>query len=80
MENVVIQQPLTNLQLEFLKLFSQKVSDDDLMEIKKLVSNYFAEKAIAAADRVWEEKGWTNEDMERLANTRMRTPYHSKNK
>ncbi|MCF8372079.1 MAG: hypothetical protein K9H64_10680 [Bacteroidales bacterium] len=79
MEKIAIQQPLSNLQLEFLKLFSQTVSDDDLLEIKKLVSSYFAEKAMDAADKVWEEKGWTNEDMERLANTRMRTAYNSNN-
>jgi hypothetical protein len=79
MEKLAMHQPLSNLQLELLKLFTQKVSDTDLLEIKRLVSSYFAEKAMDAADKVWEEKGWTNSDMEKLANTRMRTTYNSSN-
>ena len=30
------------------------------------------------ADQIWQEKGWTNEDMDRLAHMHMRTPYESK--
>jgi len=34
-----------------------------------------AEKAMDMADHIWEENGWTAEDTDRLARTRMRTPY-----
>ena len=34
---------------------------------------YFVPDALA--NQVWDEKGWTNDDMERLSKQHMRTPY-----
>ena len=70
---------LSNLQLELLNLYAQDVSDQDLINIKDLIAQYFATKAMDLADQVWEEKGWTEANSHRLANTRMRTPYYSGN-
>lgn len=70
---------LNPLQLEMLKLFSRKVDNNDLMEIKRMIVKYFAEKAIREADEVWEEKGWTNETMEEFLTMHERTPYNPKN-
>ena len=69
--------PLTNLQLELVKLFAQEVPEEDLRNIKQLIANYFAEKAMYMADQVWEAKGWTDEDAERMLNTKMRAPHRS---
>jgi hypothetical protein len=55
--------PLTNLQLELLKIFNIELNDQQLQEIKALLTRYFADKASGEADRLWEEKGWTNETM-----------------
>lgn len=55
--------PLTNLQLELLKIYSFDINDDQLLEIKQLLARYFAEKATEEADKLWEENGWTNETM-----------------
>lgn len=76
MESQSIKSPLSNAQLEILKLFSRDLSEQDLLAIKRLLVRYLAEKATRLADEVWEEKGWTNEDMKRFANTHMRTPYN----
>jgi hypothetical protein len=70
--------PLTNLQRELLTLFAQNVSETELKEIKQLLSSYFAEKAMNLADQVWEEKGWTDEDADKLSKKKMRTPYPKK--
>ena len=72
--------PLTNLQLELLKLFAQNVGDEDLIAIHRLIAHYFAEKAMDLADQAWEEKGWTDEDAARMAHTKMRTPYKTSRK
>ncbi|MCB9352650.1 MAG: hypothetical protein H6573_34970 [Lewinellaceae bacterium] len=72
--------PLTNLQLELLKLFAQNVGDEDLIAIRRLIARYFAEKAMDLADQAWEEKGWTDEDAARMAHTKMRTPYKTSRK
>jgi hypothetical protein len=66
--------PLSNLQREMLKLFAKDVSEKDLIAIRQLIGQYFAEKAMDLADESWQEKGWTNEDAEKLLKTKMRTP------
>ena len=70
-----IRQPFTNVQLELLKVFANHVSDSDLREIQKMLARFFAERAMDEADRVWKEKGWTDEDVDKMLNTKMRTPY-----
>lgn len=47
--------PLSNLQIELLKLFAKDIESEDLLEIKKLIAGYFAQKAIKEADKVWQE-------------------------
>lgn len=72
-----LKMPLSNVQLELLKLFSRDLPEEDLLAIKRLLVRFLAEKATRLADQVWEEKGWTNEDMDRMLNEHMRTPYQS---
>ena len=57
------QRGLSNVQLELLKLYANDVSDETLYEIKLLLTNYFAEKATLAMDKVWEAQGLTEQDM-----------------
>lgn len=75
-------QPITSLnknQLEILKLFSRDLDDSDLVAIKRLIVKYLAEKITKMADEVWEKNNWTDEDMDKLLNTHMRTPYNPRN-
>lgn len=60
----VIDKPLTNLQLELLKLYSLNLSEDQLLDIRRLIAKYFADNASDEMDRLWEEKGWSNETMD----------------
>ena len=53
----------TNLQWQLLQLYNRNVSEDKLLEIKQLLSNYFADKASAAMDNLWEQKSWTDQTM-----------------
>lgn len=71
-----IQQPFTNLQLELLKLFSMQVSSKDLEAIKLQIAQYFANKAINSADKVWETNNWTEKDETVFLNNHLRTPYN----
>ncbi len=54
---------LSNLQLELLRLYGNGVSEENLLEIKVILAKYFADKATEAMDKVWEEKGLTQQDM-----------------
>ncbi|MCE2961568.1 MAG: hypothetical protein ACK5UE_13140 [Chitinophagales bacterium] len=46
---------LSNLQLEILKLYQFKLDDNQLIDIKKILAKYFAEKATKEFDKLWEE-------------------------
>jgi hypothetical protein len=72
---MVHSQKLTNLQLELIKLFSYKIAESQVLEIKQLLSNYFADKATEEMDRLWEENNWTEETMKEWSNEHLRTPY-----
>jgi len=37
---------LSNVQMELIKLYSTDLEYDDLMEVKKILANHFAQKAI----------------------------------
>jgi hypothetical protein len=54
---------LSNLQIELLKLYSNNISEKNLIEIKSLLAAYFAQKATEAMNKVWEEKSLTAQDM-----------------
>ena len=70
---------LNRHQLEILKLFTREMDDHDLVEIKRLIVRYLAQKITRMADDIWEEKGWTDDDMERLLKEHNRTPYNPEN-
>ncbi|MEM9884866.1 MAG: hypothetical protein AAF849_03170 [Bacteroidota bacterium] len=66
---------MSNLQLELLELYNTPISNEELKDIKQLLSLYYAQKAIAAADAVWEKQNLSNHVMEQWMNKKMRTPY-----
>jgi hypothetical protein len=66
---------LNPIQLHLLQMFSYKKDEESLNEMKNVLFNYYAEKAQKEIDRVWDEKGMSNELMEEWGNTHMRTPY-----
>ncbi|MEN0005832.1 MAG: hypothetical protein AAF798_16910 [Bacteroidota bacterium] len=65
-------QPLSNTQLELLKAFNHQLDDDELLKLKEILAQYFAQRAIKLANTAWNENGWTASDEERLLNTKMR--------
>ena len=69
---VSIKQPLSNVQLELLKTFSHQLSENDLVELRKMLALFFAQRLIKEADKIWNEKNWTNEDVNTMLVTKMR--------
>lgn len=64
----VIDKPLSNIQLELLKLYSQDIEEKDLLAIKKLLAKYFAEKASDEMDKLWDKNSWSDETMDKWLN------------
>ena len=67
-----VKQPMTNLQLELLKLYTRKVSEQDLQSIKQMLAQYFSNKTMDLADKVWEKNNWKDDDAERFSYEHLR--------
>ena len=63
-----LKSPLTNLQIELLRLYTHQIDDTDLLQIKDLIGQYFAKRLTHLADEAWERNSWTNEDMDGILN------------
>jgi hypothetical protein len=74
----IVKQPMTTLQLELLKIFARDIDEFDLIEIKKFLIQYFANKAMDLADKVWEQNKWNEQDENILLTEHNRTPYKHK--
>jgi len=61
---MIKQKPLTNLQLELLKLYSIPLSESELLEVKQVLAQHFANRLTRHVDDVWQKKGLTKDDME----------------
>ena len=61
-------QTLSNVQLELLKLYSTNLSEQDLLELRGELAQFYAKKSIAAANEAWQQKGLTQADMDKWLN------------
>lgn len=69
---------LSNLQLELLKVFSFELSDEQIREIKSLLSAYFAEKVTSEMDELFKTNNWGEEKIAEWSKEHMRTKYDDK--
>ena len=64
MNAAAIQPPLTNLQVELLKLFARQLPEGDLLAIRDIIAKYLLEKAFLEADQAWDTKAYTTESFQ----------------
>lgn len=60
--------PLSNIQMEILKLYSTNLDKTELTELKNQLADFYAKKSIENANRVWKEKKLTNDNMDNWLN------------
>lgn len=70
-----VTQKLSNLQLELIKVFSYHLNDVQLLEIRDILTKYFADKATQEMDDLWIENKWNSNTIDNWAEEHMRTPY-----
>jgi hypothetical protein len=58
----------TPLQQELLSLYSQKISDNDLVAINKLINNYFMDKLQQKVSEAAQKLGYTQDDFDSWLN------------
>ncbi|MBR4302869.1 MAG: hypothetical protein IKT80_04820 [Bacteroidaceae bacterium] len=66
---------LNPTQLHLLKMFSFAKTEEDLMEMKKALSVYFAKRVEDEMDALWEQGVWNDEKNEAVLKEHLRTPY-----
>ena len=59
---------LSSLQLELLKVYSFDPSENELIEIKKILAKFFAERLSIMVDKAVEMKGINQQDMDKWLN------------
>lgn len=50
---------LNPIQLHLLELFSRTMSEQELLEIKELLAQYYARKADEVLDDIWEKRAYS---------------------
>ena len=58
-----------------LRMFQYMKSDEELLEVKKVLSSYLASKLDEEMDELWDSGQWNNEKNEALLKEHLRTPY-----
>lgn len=66
MVNPSVHPPLSNVQVELLKLFSAEIPEDHLLELKKVIAKFLLDKARDKADAIWDEKGYTDDTLQQI--------------
>ena len=62
------QAPMSAIQMELLKMYAFNPSEEDLLNVKKMLANYFADKLTTKIEKAIEEKGITEQDLEMWLN------------
>lgn len=59
---------LNELQRELLKLFSVDINEQEMRDIKQMLTQYFSKRLVNEADKAWNKKGYNNDTVKRLLN------------
>ena len=68
---------LNQAQLDFLRLLAHFTKEEEVKELSDIVCAYYAQKVDEEMDKLWEEGKWSEEKIEEVLNTHLRTPYNA---
>jgi hypothetical protein len=68
MEKRVFTTPLTNLQVEILKLYTQELPEEDILTIRKMIAKYLLNKIRNEANKIGIERGYNEDTFKKLLN------------
>ena len=67
---------LNEAQLSVLRLLATMKSVEEVHELKRIISSYYAQKATEEMDQLWDDGKWSEEKNEEILKEHLRTPYH----
>lgn len=59
---------LNSIQESLLRLFDRNMSEEEILTLRKVLVKHYSELLRTEVDRVVEEKGYTQEDFDRMLN------------
>jgi hypothetical protein len=59
---------LNGLQISLLRLFDRGMSDEEVLELRRVLVAHMSQKMLAEVERIDTERGYTAEDFERMLN------------
>ena len=60
--------PFSKTQLQIMRLLNKIETEEELEDLKTFISQYYANTLVKEADRIWEERGYTQETMDAWMN------------
>ncbi|MGF7075411.1 hypothetical protein [Mucilaginibacter sp. 3215] len=59
---------LNPIQVSLLRLFNRPMSEKETLELKKLLTDYYADKLEEEVNKTVSEKGYTQQDFDKMLN------------
>ncbi|RTQ50911.1 hypothetical protein EJV47_09875 [Hymenobacter gummosus] len=59
---------LNELQISLLRLFERGMSDEEVLELRRVLVAHMSQKMLDEVERIDAERGYTTEDYERMLN------------
>lgn len=72
MEKVQETTGLNDIQLTLLRLFNRKMSQEETVELRDMLFNFYSDKLFNEVDKVVKQKNITEQDYEKLRNQNQR--------
>jgi 5'(3')-deoxyribonucleotidase len=66
---------LNEAQLGILRLLGRMKRVEQVNELRQIISNYYAQKATAEMDALWDKGEWSEEKNNSILTEHLRTPY-----
>lgn len=70
-----VRQPFTPAQIEILNAMSSLHTEEDILELKQAIADFFFRRADKEMERLWDEGVWNENTLEELKTAHYRTPY-----
>ena len=61
MKEILAQPKFSNAQLEILRLFKENLSDEKLIKLRRILSNFLLDEVFKEAEKVAKERGYDDE-------------------
>lgn len=76
----ILTKPFNPAQVELIQLLAQDLDTQELTELRKILVSFRFQLAEQRAERIVQEKGWTNEEINQISQEHHRTSYQAKQK